>query len=304
MTFLAYIRTLKSAFLTSNCTKSVFLIATMRLSLIVLIALNMRPSSSQTGDDPIDCSVYRGLNITWKVKAPFSPRLSQDLLRFGVSARAYPTELPVHYHWDWGQPIPEEFDARQMWSNCGSIKEIRDQGHLTSASVMSDRICIHSNGKNQERISALDLLSCCEECSEGICETGWPSTAFKYWATTGIVTGGEEIRNQTASCRPYPAPIVPKEIECKTDCNMDSNLIYETDRRYGIYHKVEHVDRPEPRSGHAVKIIGWGVENETPYWLISDTHGESFGENGTFRILRGTDDCSIESWEVVAGLPR
>ncbi|KHJ90198.1 hypothetical protein OESDEN_09960 [Oesophagostomum dentatum] len=32
--------------------------------------------------------------------------------------------------------------------------------------------------------------------------------------------------------------------------------------------------------GHAIKIIGWGVEKGTPYWLVSNSWNLDFGENG------------------------
>nr|AAW27469.1 unknown [Schistosoma japonicum] len=53
--------------------------------------------------------------------------------------------------------------------------------------------------------------------------------------------------------------------------------------------------------GHAIRIIGWGVEKRTPYWLIANSWNEDWGEKGLFRIVRGRDECSIES-NVVAGL--
>jgi cathepsin B len=52
--------------------------------------------------------------------------------------------------------------------------------------------------------------------------------------------------------------------------------------------------------GHAVKCIGWGVENGTPYWLIVNSWNEGWGDNGTIRILRGSNECEIEE-NVVAG---
>lgn len=39
--------------------------------------------------------------------------------------------------------------------------------------------------------------------------------------------------------------------------------------------------------GHAVKMIGWGVENGTKYWLIVNSWNEDWGDKGTFKILRG-----------------
>jgi len=52
--------------------------------------------------------------------------------------------------------------------------------------------------------------------------------------------------------------------------------------------------------GHAIKMIGWGVDNGTPFWTCTNSWNESWGEKGTFRILRGVNECGIEG-SVVAG---
>ena len=67
----------------------------------------------------------------------------------------------------------------------------------------------------------------------------------------------------------------------------------------GIY---QHVTG-ETLGGHAVKIVGYGEENGTPYWKIANSWNESWGENGYFRIIRGKNHCDIEE-EVYAGLPK
>jgi cathepsin B len=45
--------------------------------------------------------------------------------------------------------------------------------------------------------------------------------------------------------------------------------------------------------GHAVKIVGWGQENGTNYWICANSWGTSWGENGFFRIAWG--QCGIDS---------
>ncbi|XP_053140743.1 cathepsin B-like [Hemicordylus capensis] len=66
----------------------------------------------------------------------------------------------------------------------------------------------------------------------------------------------------------------------------------------GVY---QHVSGKQHEC-HAIRILGWGVEDSTPYWLVANSWNTDWGDNGYFKILRGKDHCEIESW-VVAGIP-
>jgi len=52
--------------------------------------------------------------------------------------------------------------------------------------------------------------------------------------------------------------------------------------------------------GHAMKIFGWGVDGSTPYWWVANSWNEDWGDKGLIKILRGSDECGIESG-IVAG---
>jgi len=67
----------------------------------------------------------------------------------------------------------------------------------------------------------------------------------------------------------------------------------------GVYH---HTTGSE-LGGHAVKIVGWGEENGTPYWLIASSWNYDWGDGGFFKIRLGHNECGIES-QIAAGLPK
>jgi len=52
--------------------------------------------------------------------------------------------------------------------------------------------------------------------------------------------------------------------------------------------------------GHAVKIIGWGNQSGTNYWICANSWGTSWGIQGFFWIAFG--QCGIDS-QAVAGSP-
>lgn len=66
--------------------------------------------------------------------------------------------------------------------------------------------------------------------------------------------------------------------------------VYEDFYNYksGVYHHVTG----SYKGGHAVKILGWGVENDINYWLLANSWGTSWGMEGFFKIKQG--DCGID----------
>jgi len=58
----------------------------------------------------------------------------------------------------------------------------------------------------------------------------------------------------------------------------------------------------EALGGHAIRVLGWGVENGEKYWLCGNSWNSDWGDEGFFKIKRGTDECGIEG-EMVGGIP-
>uniref|UniRef100_A0A1E1WH51 SMB domain-containing protein n=1 Tax=Pectinophora gossypiella TaxID=13191 RepID=A0A1E1WH51_PECGO len=230
---------------------------------------------------------------------------------------------------------PRNFDARKHWPRF--ISPIMDQGWCGSdwavsiASIASDRFAIQSNGAESMVLSPQSLLSCNVRGQRG-CDGGHIDVAWNFAGQYGLVD---------LDCYPYKAAVKPCPYRItgnllETGCTpriptrtskykvsppyrivrekdimweiMESGpvqavmTVYQDFFHYrdGIYRHTRHGNLIE--SGlHSVKIIGWGEERGDRYWTVANSWGQEWGEDGYFRIARGTDESGIESF-VIAGL--
>jgi len=74
-----------------------------------------------------------------------------------------------------------------------------------------------------------------------------------------------------------------------------SFTVYEDFMSYtgGVYYHTSG----KSLGGHAIKLMGWGVDSETnmPYWLLVNSWNSDWGEEGWFRMRRGTNECGLEN---------
>lgn len=51
--------------------------------------------------------------------------------------------------------------------------------------------------------------------------------------------------------------------------------------------------------GHAIRILGWGVEDNTPYWLVANSWNPDWGDKGRIPLCvivirqAHTEACSL-----------
>ncbi|KAM3284478.1 cathepsin B-like protease 2 isoform X2 [Capsicum chacoense] len=218
---------------------------------------------------------------------------------------------------------------------------ITDQGHCGSCwafgavEALSDRFCIHYDVN--VTLSANDLNSCCGAfCGKG-CKGGNSVAAWRYFQRRGVVTEEcdpyfDQIGCPHPGCSPkYPTP------RCRGRC-VDGNQKWRNSKHYvvnsyrisrntrrimaeiykngpvqvsfTVYADFAHYKSGVYKhvtgkilGGHTVKIIGWGTsEQGVNYWLAANSWNRDWGDDGFFKIRRGTNECGIEN-TMVAGIP-
>lgn len=75
----------------------------------------------------------------------------------------------------------------------------------------------------------------------------------------------------------------------------------------GIFHseakktegKIEKNVKPWEYTNHAVVCVGWGQEEindqTVKYWILKNSWGNTWGDNGYFKLYKGTNMASIEA---------
>lgn len=216
--------------------------------------------------------------------------------------------------------LPEHFDWREQAPEC--VNDIRNQGSCGSCwafaltNVLGDRFCIQSQGKQKVLLSPQDLVSCDTfnyGCNGGNIFISWLYTTFygvcsdeckEYVSSIGHnppcerkCTNTKQRIEYKTYMNDYPKhfdTIASIKKEIMDNGPVESGYIVHKDFYYykgGVY-KYTWGDSV---GGHAIKIIGWGVEKETntDYWIIANSWGRQWGEDGYFRMaLKG---CNIET---------
>mmetsp|Transcript_17900 Transcript_17900/g.17885 ORF Transcript_17900/g.17885 Transcript_17900/m.17885 type:complete len:153 (+) Transcript_17900:741-1199(+) len=69
----------------------------------------------------------------------------------------------------------------------------------------------------------------------------------------------------------------------------------------GVY--KPHIAATKIKGAHAVEVLGWGTDdNQQPYWIIKNSWGPEWGEQGYAKVARNVKEISLEDF-VVTGTP-
>ena len=224
------------------------------------------------------------------------------------------------------EELPESIDWRDI-DGVSYVPPVRDQGSCGSCYIVStmgmmySRLKILSKGAIEKIFSPQDVVSC-SQYSQG-CDGGYSYLASKYADDFGMVeedcfpysARDDSCSNEPKECHRYYAKdykYIGKGYYggCSEQAMMeelvkngpfvagyivhDDFYVYES----GIYKhtKIDDDVNAAGLSGHAVLVVGYGVENGVKYWIVQNSWGTGFGEDGGyFRMVRGTNDVGFES---------
>ncbi|XP_052199070.1 thiol protease aleurain-like [Diospyros lotus] len=218
--------------------------------------------------------------------------------------------------------LPETKD----WRETGIVSPVKNQGHCGSCWTFSTTGSLEAAYKQSFgkgiSLSEQQLVDCAGAFNNFGCNGGLPSQAFEYIKYNGGL--------DTEEAYPYSG----KDGECKFSSeNVGVQVLDSVNITLGAEDELKHAVafvRPvsvafEVVSGfrlyksgvytsnkcgsspmdvnHAVVAVGYGVENGISYWLIKNSWGADWGDNGYFKMEMGKNMCGVAtcaSYPIVA----
>ncbi|XP_030527100.1 cysteine proteinase 15A-like [Rhodamnia argentea] len=222
------------------------------------------------------------------------------------------------------EDLPTDFD----WRDRGAVTGVKDQGACGSCWSFSAAGALEgahflSTGELVS-LSEQQLVDCDHECDpeeRGACDSGCSgglmTTAFEYTLKAGGLEREEDYpytATDRGSCKfdksKIAASVSNFSVVSLDEEQIAANLVKNGPLAVGInavYMQtyIGGVSCPyicSKNLDHGVLLVGYGSAGyapirfkEKPFWIIKNSWGQNWGENGYYKICRGRNICGVDS---------
>lgn len=225
------------------------------------------------------------------------------------SSRKSPNGIP--YDSDPTLDVPEAVD----WRSKGAVTPVKNQGHCGSCWAFSSTGAIEgqhflATGKLVS-LSEQNLVDC-DKDNDG-CRGGLMDAAFDYVKNNKGIDTEESYPYEMndGQCRFNASSVgatvsgfvrIAKDNEDQLKEAVSTkgpiSVAIHGMQSFQDYHKGVYYDKECNSSGlnHAVLVVGYGSEDGHDYWLVKNSWGVTFGEEGYIKMARNKENhCGIAS---------
>ncbi|KAI4337008.1 hypothetical protein L6164_015470 [Bauhinia variegata] len=206
-----------------------------------------------------------------------------------------------------GDNLPESVD----WREKGAVAPVKDQGSCGSCWAFSTVGAVEGINKivtgDLITLSEQELVDCDTSYNEG-CNGGLMDYGFEFIIKNGGIDTEEDYpyRAVDGTCDPNrknakvvtinsyeDVPVNDERALRKAVANQPVSVAIEGGgRAFQLYQSGVFTGRCGTALDHGVVAVGYGTENGKDYWIVRNSWGENWGENGYIRLERNLDKVS------------
>ncbi|KAI3448009.1 hypothetical protein Pfo_004674 [Paulownia fortunei] len=220
--------------------------------------------------------------------------------------------------------LPTDFD----WRDHGAVTPVKNQGSCGSCWSFSTTGALEGANflatGNLVSLSEQQLVDCDHECDpeekdscDSGCNGGLMNSAFEYTLKAGGLMREEDYAytgTDRGACKfdknKIAAKVANFSVVSLDEEQIAANLVKNGPLAVAInavfmQTYMKGVSCPyicSKRLDHGVLLVGYGAAGyapirlkEKPYWIIKNSWGENWGEDGYYKICRGHNVCGVDS---------
>ncbi|XP_047544552.1 thiol protease aleurain-like [Vanessa atalanta] len=205
------------------------------------------------------------------------------------------------------EDTPESFD----WREKGVVSDVKDQLHCGSCWAFSTIATVESayaiKTNQSVLLSEQQLVDCVTDHCEG-CRGGLPNYACEYLKLNGVMSADSyPYEGRDDQCK-YNSKNIKVQVKNCLELSVSEDELANKLATIGPLsiaidsHVLRHyhggIIADDFCSGsklnHAVLLVGYGTDgNGNKYWVVKNSWGVGFGEQGYFKMQRGVNCLSV-----------
>jgi len=257
-----------------------------------------------TAHDPVATGFNVGLNrfadLTSEEFVAFFNGLNVTKIFTGVSATKVDVGVPSTWDWRTQGAVTPVKNQQQ----CGSCWAFSTTGSTEGAHFLKTRSLVSLSEQN--------LIDCSKPEGNDGCNGGFMDDAFRYiisnhgvdtessypYTATGPNSCKYDVANKGATLSSYHDIPTGSEIDllngvAKTPVSVAIDASHKSFQLYtgGVYYEPKC---SSTNLDHGVLSLGWGTENGQDYWLVKNSWGADWGDEGYIKMSRNRgNNCGI-----------
>jgi len=207
--------------------------------------------------------------------------------------------------------------AEKDWRKDGAVGPVKDQGQCGSCwafSTVANLEGIYQIKNNKSIVLSEQSLVDCDKVDNG-CNGGLMENSLSFVRDNGIALNADypyhardqRCKSYTSAMRVSGYTFAPSEDEeeIKAFLAQTGPLSIAVNAEPFQFYSGGVLDADEyecdPQSlNHGVAIVGYGSDNGQEYWIVRNSWGSSWGEDGYIRLALGKGVCGVNTY-VISG---